>query len=257
MYLAAESLKRRLTSQMDQKFDNIPLQQQFVTSIILNPTEYIPRRVTYEDKKSNISPSKFDRISPSKFDRISAQLRNSYNVDQFDPNNISFITKFLIRGSRGSTTSNKFDLSDPNILNNLETLVSRSKAFSIGGVDLQQRLSQFTTRQSQRIPLNKEYHINFERKIEHDNLCYKDGNQFLKLDSIAYTYDIKDITSVYYHMNFLKRFELPEEFENNFIEKIMRDCKKPNLERNKLKDIFRGRSNTVVLSKDKRSKFLF
>jgi hypothetical protein len=57
-------------------------------------------------------------------------------------------------------------------------------------------------------------------------------------------------------MNFLKRFELPDEFKNNFINKVMRETKKPNLERNKLIDVVRGRSNTISSVKDKRRKII-
>jgi hypothetical protein len=175
LLVAAESLKRRLTNLMDKRYDNIPLQQQFVTSIILNPSAHISRRLTV----GNDQGGKKNSISPSKYEKVQAQLRNSFNVDQFDPNNINFISKFLNRGSnRGSAVSNKFDLSDPSILNNLEKMVGRSKALSLSGIQLQKKLSQLSHyRNSMRVPLNKEYPMNFERKIEHDILSYKDGKQ--------------------------------------------------------------------------------
>jgi hypothetical protein len=157
---------------MDPKFDNIPLQQQFVTSIILNPTGHTVRRFTIDPHgKKNSS------ISPSKYDLIQAQLRNSVNMDEFGQFN--YLSKFLNRGSqRGSAISNKFDFSDPNLLNNLEKMVTRHKAFSLTGSELSKKFSFLSQNRGSfnRVPLNKEYPINMERKIEASDLTYKDSN---------------------------------------------------------------------------------
>jgi hypothetical protein len=258
--LAAESLKRRIQSVADPKYNNIPLQQQFVTSVILNPTGYIPRRFTTCDTQTGARSS----ISPSKYDRAEQVMRKvSTNLNE-DNNN--YVNHYLNRGSaitRGSIVSNnKFDFSDPSIINNFEQMIPRNKNMPLVNGNFQKRFSmiQKSTRGSAfienitKIPLNKEYHVNMERKIEHDNIEYKDSKNILTIGNIIHSYDMKEITNVYHHMNFLKRFELPDELKNNFNDKIMRETKKPNLERHKLRDITRNRSNTIVLNarKDRR-----
>jgi hypothetical protein len=79
---------------------------------------------------------------------------------------------------------------------------------------------------------------------------------------IEYSYDMKDILSVYYHMKILKSFGMPEEFEDNFNPKIMRSDMKPILEKVKENNEkasqppTRDRYNTIdTLQENKRSTF--
>lgn len=83
--LAAESLKRRIVSNSDPKFNKIMAQVLFVHTIIINPSIYIPRRFTAGVNKNTVenliagrkaSTSK----SPSKFDEFNKM--NTYNVAQ-------------------------------------------------------------------------------------------------------------------------------------------------------------------------------
>ncbi len=71
---------------------------------------------------------------------------------------------------------------------------------------------------------------------------------------------MKDILSVYYHMKFLGNFEMPEEYEDNFNHKIMRQDVKPILEKVKennqmeKKSTKRERYNTIdTMAENKRS----
>jgi hypothetical protein len=238
---------------MDPKYSNIPAQQQFMTSIILHPLGHAPRRFTALD---NLQHHYRASISPNKFDIIK-EVGNR-NSTKLTGNDIQLLTNFIGKGAhRNSTLSNKFDIIDPSLVNNLEGLGSRRKTFTTNNPKVaHKKYSMVSQRGSQffKIPLNKEYQINIERNIENTDINYKDSKiSVLILDNIEFVYDIKGLTNVYHHMNFLKRFELPEEFKNNFIKEIMRETKKPNLEGTKLKDIVpRGRSGTVVVENTKR-----
>jgi hypothetical protein len=76
---------------------------------------------------------------------------------------------------------------------------------------------------------------------------YENNNE--KSTTINFTYEINDIISVYFHMNYLKLFEYPQEFkECNFIEGIMTKEVKGNIEKFKEKKlIIRNKAKSLLL----------
>lgn len=76
-------------------------------------------------------------------------------------------------------------------------------------------------------------------------------NNVEKSADIAYQYETNDIISVYFHMNYLKLFEFPEEFKDvNFLEGIMTKEVKGNIEKlNEKKLIIKHKlkENSVLL----------
>lgn len=77
------------------------------------------------------------------------------------------------------------------------------------------------------------------------------GNNYINPKEIPFKgnqYGTSDIISVYFHMNYLKHFKFPEEFDKNFLDCIMRKEVKHSLEKFKEKDVlFRSRAKTQIL----------
>jgi hypothetical protein len=87
-----------------------------------------------------------------------------------------------------------------------------------------------------------------DREIDYINININNNNKNLSLN---YTYDTCDIISVYFHMNYLKKFEFPEEFcekKGNYFNGIIRKDVKNCLEKFKEKDVLlRSRAKSQIL----------
>lgn len=91
----------------------------------------------------------------------------------------------------------------------------------------------------QSVPLNKDY----------DLFNQKDSSKTLLISAIKHHYTLKEISRTFINMNFLKKFETPEEFKETFIPEIM--TKKPRITLDHFKTNkpeFRERSNTYFES---------
>ena len=67
--------------------------------------------------------------------------------------------------------------------------------------------------------------------------------------AIKFSYTNKEIVSVYHHMNFLKKFDLPSELQENFMSGVMLENAKSTLESFRIKKLStvvpRDRSRTL------------
>lgn len=205
--LAAESLKRRVVNSFNSKYNNIPSQQQFVGTIILNPTGYIPRRFTtvgcinMVHRESSISPSKFDKVDQH-LPIVQNTRKSTVHFANFNSMNLVnnlYNNSPLPQGRKMSKVmTNKFDLVDPNIIRNFIDNINadepRQKAYTMGK---DKRVSQFvhpnprmkgnlkktntyvdTRRETKHyfnVPLNKEYMMGLDKdtisKVENSMLC--------------------------------------------------------------------------------------
>lgn len=302
--LAAESLKRRVVSAFDPNFSSLWAQNQFINSIILNPTSYIPRRFTVMDsnlphlKRASISPSnKFDNVPQNVSKRLihhsnTVTLMSKKNPQKNLTNHrMSIESNSMLQFSNmnskrnSKVIPNKFDLVEglsglaynPTPEFNMDT---RNKAYTTYQKNKNAKNQQFENSKMDRrisynpynsyqamplsynlkrnsyipvhpddlflktLPLNKEYEISIERDI---NLEEKD------VPKIKYSYDTKEIVSVYFHMNFLRKFELPEELKSEFNPAFMTENPKGALESFKLKS---AQANVGLRDKE-RSKSIF
>jgi hypothetical protein len=83
-----------------------------------------------------------------------------------------------------------------------------------------------------------------------------------KSTNIEFQYETNDIISVYFHMNYLKLFQLPDEFKDgNFIEGIMTKEVKGNIEKLKEKKLIIRKKTNAALHKSvnlrMRSKYFY
>lgn len=86
--------------------------------------------------------------------------------------------------------------------------------------------------------------------IENDLGILKEyENNTERADKLNFQYENNDIISVYFHMNYLKQFEFPDEFKDaNFIQEIMTKEVKGNIEKMKEKKlIIKNKGNSVFL----------
>ncbi len=131
---------------------------------------------------------------------------------------------------------NKFDLVDPSFITNFSpNKRNKATSVSVNQLPIGSRIS---------AP-----NVDLGIKIE---LSSKKSNK------IKYSYDSKEIISVFFHMKFLKQLEIPEEMtKEKFLPAVMSDKMKLNLESIKNKIVERARSKTVteLAYKPKRCKF--
>lgn len=181
-----------------------------------------------------------------------------------------FNTKFKIQNFSGRMSFNKYDI---NLLNQnsrkLSSFNSKNKIVKDSSFNEKRKISiisnyssnYFDPRESLKsidpiieIPYYREYSNNIN--ILSENIDIKedsndDYKNFIKCIKEKRTYLNKEIFSVFYHLKYLKSFEIiPEGINNNFVKEIMKKEPKTDLECSKIQNQFNKRlSKSGILLK--------
>jgi len=256
--LAAESLKRRVLSNLVQ--NSLWKQIQIINKSI---GSFVQRRYTEadrshinlkrdtEDRKQHLKTnSKRSTYTKNTYQHLDYSKHSSYrDTVMSESNDIHMANKlfnnFSNKHQRNSKVlQNKFDIVQEQYFaapNNYHSNIQmNSRKVSVRGSGVADLI---------RVPLNKEYEVDFEllkereTKTESCNIC-NDFNLAIKL-----SYTTKEIVSVYHHMNFLKKFDLPSDLQENFMSGVMLENAKSTLESFRIKKLStvepRDRSRTL------------
>jgi hypothetical protein len=286
--LAAESLKRRIINNTLPLFNSLWAQANYLNAILLNPVPYIPRRFTAIEidhlhnlkRLSNLGNNIPDidvivngnenvKTQNKYFIHSNTYVNNSSKkskkqrkseTNYLTLNNNNFVKKEDSIRKLSTITHNKFDLVNGYGINSsLKEMTSQAITYnslgnpSTNSANYNKFVSSVNENQMRRVSYNISRDPNIETPLNkvYDLKINRDESN-LKVNSIKFKYEKKEILSVYFHMNFLKKFEFPEELKNNFISSVMMENPKSLLESLKVKNL-----ESTVKIKRMRSKSIF
>lgn len=202
IFLAAESLKRRITANFDPMFSSLYNQVQFLKTIIKNPTNFIPRRYTINDKA--IYENQFKQHKDTEHQRSSCNLDDK---------------------SSQESNRNKFDLLNGKLSEIQVNLNLDAKEFIPKESRQSKRTSIYSNhRRSSFMHKKKKPSLqNEEDKV----LSYKKRNGSFNIQN---SYKLKDIAFVFLLLKTTKNYQFPEEFKSNFIQEAMTEKIRSNLD---------------------------
>jgi len=156
--------------------------------------------VNYNSQNMNeVTSTGARKSSISKFDQYDPFMNKNIQIN-INPNNPQPHPTLANYPSKISTFRNKYDIgNESNELGAQQYFINsnfqkRSKAYSIHEKGNYQN--------KMNVPLNKDYDVFAESKIEH-------------------SYSMKDITRIFINMNLMKKFDFPTEFKTKYISEIM------------------------------------
>jgi hypothetical protein len=249
VFSAAESLKRRIKSELNPLFNNnTQAQKDLVAKIMQNPTQFIPRRNTTID--NNLVMKTLNLLNG---DNKSKETRtNKYSL--MVPNNVSNLltVKKDTDDSQNSFTQtknkhNSVFISSDNI--NLYKFVTNKTP------DNKDNTNEYFSQKRRSTNYNKldtikevpEINVNLLKNI----IAQKKIVEYIpksSTDKDGYYYSFSQISSVFYHLKYLNKFPMPEEFKNEFNLAYMSETPKDSLEQFKgnIEKIGRTRAKTLL-----------
>jgi hypothetical protein len=220
------NIRRSSSKKLDPKNENLFDIKKVLNNLSSNDTNR--NSINLEGRLSNSVKGSFSYLRP--------YLEHNNNINNEDNNLIS----------RGSILSKFSNINIPS-----DKAINRASFMSYGGDEnffneIQKNF--YMQRKSSLNYLKSNLNLmNLKSSFIIDNINI--NNKEVEKNGVGYS--TTDIISVYFHMNYLKQFKFPQEFdnENNFLEGVMRKEVKHNLEKFKEKDVLlRNRARTMILN---------
>lgn len=253
----SNSKKEHSSKKLDPKNENLFDVKKILGNI--STTNSMKRNSININSSSSISHSNsFYKLNPKEVMQVNGNNhRGSFNnlnyIQNFNNNNNINVQNFNNIDNNFSRLSTIKNIPMNNINSTKNSFISNGEIFNVN--------TPFKDRKSSLNYLDYFKNNNNLSNVRTSILSQQNNNKENKPKG-ENEYSTSDIISVYFHMNYLKQFKFPEEFDKNFLEGVMRKEVKHSLEKFKEKDVlFRSRAKTQILqitnNLKKRSKIFY
>jgi hypothetical protein len=219
-------IRRSSSKKLDPKNENLFDIKKIMSNLSSNNTNR--NSINLEDRNTNSLKGSFSYLQPNKDSNINFNINNDNNQISRE----SIFSKFSnISSENGINRASFLSYGEENFINEIKKNFYLQRKSSLNY--LKSNLNLLNLKSSFIIDNNNSNFISKENEKNGIGYC------------------TTDIISVYFHMNYLKQFKFPQEFdnENNFLEGVMRKEVKHNLEKFKEKDVLlRSRARTMIFN---------